>query len=68
MRSTETVLLAMPRPWEGLFRVQDPIDVGCWRCKQGKATWTFSPSRWDEETCFLDTSSEEQEEDTDQSS
>ena len=37
MRPTTTILLAMLGGWEGVFGLQDAIDVGCWGGKSRKA-------------------------------
>lgn len=40
MRSSKTILLAMSGPGQGLFRLQNTIDMGRGCCEQRKATGT----------------------------
>ena len=67
MRSSQTILLAVSRSWEGLFRVQDTIDMGCGSCEQREATGAIAASRWYEEACYINTCCEAEEEEPSQS-
>jgi hypothetical protein len=41
MRSKKTLLLAMSRSRQGMFRIQNSIDVGRGSCQSRKTTWTL---------------------------
>lgn len=39
LRSSTTVLYAVPRAWKDMFRIQDAVDLGRWRRQPRQAAW-----------------------------